>query len=167
MRLLLCRHAHAVDPSETADDRVRWLTAHGRETARKVGAMLAHAGDTPSRVLTSPLVRAVQTAELIVAATGFGGPVEVEPSLAPDGRLSSLIERLTECGESATVLCVGHEPQMSAWTAELVGHASPRLAFEPACIACIEWDGLPERGAGRLAWFQRSRTLDRLRLDQP
>lgn len=167
MRLLICRHAHAVDPSETTDDRVRWLTAHGRQTAQKVGAMLTRSGDVPSLVLTSPLVRAVQTAELIVGATGFAGPVEVEPSLSPEGRLSSLIARLTERGEEGTVLCVGHEPQMSAWTAALTGHAPLPAAFEPACISCIEWDGPPELGTGRLAWFQRSRTLDRIQLDQP
>lgn len=167
MRLLICRHAHAVDPSQTTDDRVRWLTAHGRDTAQKVGDLLARSGDVPALVLTSPLVRAVQTAELIVAATGVAGPVEVERSLAPEGRLSSLIDRLTERGEAGTVLCVGHEPQMSAWTAALTGHASLPVAFEPACIACIEWDGPPELGTGRLAWFQRSRTLDRIRFDQP
>ena len=69
MRLLLMRHGAAVDPTVAGDDHRRWLTEVGREQLREQGARLTARGLTPGAVLSSPLVRAVQTAELIVSLT--------------------------------------------------------------------------------------------------
>src|SRR5262249_9528193 len=71
MKVLLIRHTHAVDGDEALDDEARWLTAKGRTLARAVGARLRDDEIVPDAIVTSPLVRAVQTAELVARGLKF------------------------------------------------------------------------------------------------
>lgn len=116
-RVLLMRHGEAVDASVTLSDDARYLTPRGRRVSRAVAAWLA-ANERPSQIVTSPLVRATQTAEIVAAALGAES-VTVSRALAT-GDLRALQAAVRE-GPEASVLFVGHEPTLSAWVEALTG----------------------------------------------
>jgi phosphohistidine phosphatase len=118
VRLFLVRHAEAA--SGEPDD-LRPLTNAGRETARDVGARLA--AERPEAVLSSPLLRARETAAAIAEAAGL--EAEADERLAPGATADDL--RSATSGRGATVVAVGHQPDCSeivfALTGEEVGFA--------------------------------------------
>src|ERR671934_2309246 len=101
MHLLIVRHAEAApgDP-----DALRPLTADGREHARELGRRLRDRGVAPDAVITSPLLRARQTA----AALGLGEP-EIDERLAP-GATPEDVRAVAEERGGGTVVVVGHQP---------------------------------------------------------
>ena len=119
MKVLLIRHAHAVDQDDRIDDEARWLTAKGRALARAVGERLRDDEIAVDAIFSSPLVRAVQTAELVARGLKFHGLVEVVPALAPAGSVRRAAQELD--GRGDLVVAVGHEPGISALAAHLVG----------------------------------------------
>ncbi len=119
MKVLLIRHTHAVDGDEGIDDEARWLTAKGRALARQVGERLRDDEIEPDLIVTSPLVRAVQTAELVARGLKHRGVVEVVPALAPDGSVRRAAADLE--ARAGLVAAVSHEPAISALAAHLVG----------------------------------------------
>ncbi len=121
MQVFLIRHAAAVDETLTLRDPHRHLTPHGRTQARALGDRLRWHDCTPTHVWSSPLVRAVQTAELVVAGIGEPVAIEVVPDLAPDGNARDLVAALAKLPAAAHVLLVGHEPALSGIGIVLVG----------------------------------------------
>jgi phosphohistidine phosphatase len=126
MRLLIVRHAEAASGSP---DELRPLTPEGREHARAVGARLRKEGFAADAVLSSPLLRARQTAE----ALRLGAP-EVDDRLAPGA--SPLDLRDAAAGRGETVVVVGHQPDCSKAVAALSGGEEP--AFPPCAHALVE-----------------------------
>ncbi len=131
MRVYLCRHAKA---TQDEPDEARELTREGRDQARALGAALAALPHPPRLVLTSPLVRARQTAEAIGDATG--ATVRTEEALAPGATAASLIDALA--GEDGPVATVGHQPDCSEIAYALTGRDP---GFPVAGMAELELDG--------------------------
>jgi phosphohistidine phosphatase len=124
MKVVLIRHAHAIDPDPSRDaigDGARWLTEKGRTVARRVGERLREEGWAPAAFVTSPLVRAVQTAELVARGLKYRGTIEVVPALGTDGSLRAAAAALEERG--VLVAAVGHEPAISALASQLAGRS--------------------------------------------
>ncbi|HUS27829.1 MAG TPA: phosphohistidine phosphatase SixA [Kofleriaceae bacterium] len=121
MDVFLIRHAEAIDETLELRDPMRHLTAHGREQAVALGDRLRWHDCTPTHIWTSPLVRAVQTAELVAAGLASKISVEVVPALAPDGELRSVVAMVKALAADANVVLVGHEPGLSGIGALLVG----------------------------------------------
>jgi len=148
MRLLLMRHGSAVDPSVAGDDHRRWLTEDGRERVRAQCGRLAELRYTPDVILSSPLVRAVQTAELVASGSTASPAVrvasELHPSLGTTGDVTDALAQL----EEETVLCVGHEPSIRVLASHLAGAALP--VFRTGMIVAVQWE--PGRG-GRCEWW--------------
>ena len=95
MRILLVRHGQAVEEAPGLGDTGRWLTQKGRKLTRKVARWLAKGGKRrPARIWTSPLVRAVETAEILAAEAGYRGEVEACAELSPGRDPGDLIRRL-------------------------------------------------------------------------
>lgn len=116
MRILLVRHAEAVHERGTLDDAARWLSEHGRMQARDVASQVHARGLAPARIVTSPRVRAVQTAELFAAALGFAGEVEALPSLSytvPAERAADELEALSATQADAVLAAFGHMPTLA------------------------------------------------------
>lgn len=155
MQVILVRHADAAPETLTQRDPHRHLTPEGRAQARALGRRLARAGWPVVRVLSSPLVRAVQTAELVAAALSEERTVEVLVCLAPDGNYHEVEAALRTCertvaGEGAVIL-VGHEPSLSAIGEMLVhGELTPLEKAQAVRIAGgaeqarVAWDSQPE-----------------------
>jgi phosphohistidine phosphatase len=145
MQVVLIRHAESVGETIELRDPYRHLTQHGREQARALGVRLRDVV-TPTRVWTSPLVRAVQTAELVRPDLWIEG----FPPLMPDGNAHQVIDAIKALGE-AVVMLVGHEPSLSGIGALLVGDPSfAGLAKAEAVYiagggvrARILWSGTP------------------------
>jgi phosphohistidine phosphatase len=126
MRLLIVRHAEA---SPGSPDELRPLTPEGREHARRLGDTLRAEGLTPDAVLSSPLLRAQETAR----ALAFGEPV-VDERLAPGATAAGIRAAAAERG--GTVVVVGHQPDCSRAVAELGRRDEPR--FPPCAYALVE-----------------------------
>ncbi len=137
MKLYVMRHGAAEDQSDSGADGDRALTAAGRERVRAVGEALVTAGEQPAHIVTSPLVRAVQTAEIVALATRLGerdGTVEVRRAVAPGGDAVRLVHQLASEGRKRVML-VGHEPDLSALVASLVGRFG--RSFEKAMVVGV------------------------------
>ena len=126
MRLVLVRHAEAApgDP-----DELRTLTPEGHEQARNLGDRLRTQGVIPDVVLSSPLLRARQTA----AGLGFGKPEPID-ALAPGATADDVRKAIRGRGE--TVAVVGHQPDCGRITASLRGGEEP--SFPPAGAQIID-----------------------------
>lgn len=149
MRVYLMRHGIAADGY--AVDEHRPLTLEGRRKAREIAALWASSGEPrPERWIVSPLVRAVQTCEIVVDAFGVEGPVEVSGDLTPDSRVSVAAELVD--GHFGEVLAlVGHQPLIGSLAAFLLGLRSVPAAVQPGAVLAID---LPEEEGEEpaLAW---------------
>ena len=123
MHVFLIRHAEAIDETLELRDPSRHLTPRGRAQATSLGDRLRWHDCAPTHVWTSPLVRAVQTAELVRIGLGSNVAVEVAPALAPGEPPRAVVAALDRLPADACVVVVGHEPGLSALGALLVGRA--------------------------------------------
>jgi phosphohistidine phosphatase len=129
VRLVIVRHAEAASGEP---DELRPLTAAGRDTARVLGKRLADDGLVPDAVLTSPLLRARETAQELARPAGL----EPEPDerLAPGATAEAVRAAAEERGQ--TVIVVGHQPDCSRIAAALSGGEEP--AFPPGGMLALE-----------------------------
>ncbi len=139
MRIYLVRHGDAVPEEDAGSDRDRWLSPKGREGARVLGRLLRDQRVEPDVILSSPLPRAVQTAELLAQSLDYIGIVTslrcLEPSAQPRVAATEIMAR------GAAVIVVSHEPAISSLGAYLLGRpAFPQ--FRTAQCCAIE-DGKP------------------------
>ena len=121
MQVFLIRHAEAIQETLVVRDRHRYLTPEGRRQARALGDRLRWHDCVPTHIWSSPLVRAIQTAELVASGLACGLPVEAVPALAPGDDARTLDARLSALPAAAVVVVVGHEPILSLLGTRLVG----------------------------------------------
>jgi len=162
MELYVIRHAWAADRDDPRwpDDAQRPLTDAGCERFARMMAKLAKGGFQPEAVATSPLARCRQTAD-IVAATVSGRPrVSVVDALEPGSDLQALLTWTAEhAGDCAAVAWVGHAPDVSFLTAELIGERGAAIRFAKGTVAAIDFPGLPRRADGELRWLVTAKVL--------
>ena len=150
LQLYLLRHADAGDPMAwPGDDAERPLSAKGKRQARRLGSLLADIGWKPDVILTSPKVRAAQTARLV------GRAVDVTPDdearLASGFELSDVGSILDAHPDARRVVLVGHDPDFSSVASTLTGAA---IELRKGAIARIDLaDGSPAAGQGALRWL--------------
>jgi phosphohistidine phosphatase len=164
MRLLFIRHAIAV-PADSfqGPDADRPLTDVGKQRFRRVAARLAQFAPRPAAILSSPLRRARETADLAARAWPKT-KVTLVPALA-DGDWPSACEALVGFSRDDTVVLVGHEGWISAITARLLGcKRAGALAYRKGGVALLDIED-PASDKGTLLWFIPPRVL--LRLDAP
>jgi phosphohistidine phosphatase len=126
MRLFLARHAKA-EPGHP--DELRPLTQKGREQARALGERLVP--ERPDVVLTSPLLRARETAEAVARATG--AELRIEERLAPGATAELVVEAIAGLGD--VVVTVGHQPDCSEIAAAL---GAGEVAFKPGAVLGLD-----------------------------
>ena len=160
MKLYLLRHATAVDIASS--DAERELTREGREEARIVGAALAELDVKLSRILSSPLLRARQTAEIAAKALKFPGDVEFLEELANNTTTTALLKALKPFASADEIMLVGHMPALSEHLAALIGAESAQaFPLGKASVACVELEQL-RVGTGQLRWLMRQKQLREL-----
>jgi phosphohistidine phosphatase len=157
--LYLIRHALAEDRSdEWPDDAKRPLTEKGAARMREVVGGLAALEPQIEDVLTSPLVRAKQTADLLLEGLKPAPRLSIVPALAPGGSPAQVAEALSGHVGAEALALVGHEPGLGELAAWLVGAKTP-FAFKKGGVCRIDVQKLPPGGGGQLVWFATPKML--------
>lgn len=154
MEILVIRHGQAVDDAPGLGDVGRWLTGRGRKLTRRVAKWLAkNKARRPAAIWTSPLVRSVQTAEIIAEAAELTDEVSVVAELSPSRDTAELLRLLSSHQGAQPLALVGHEPSLSTLVASLlgdVGCAGLNAGLKKSGVVAISWDG---RGPGVLRFI--------------
>jgi phosphohistidine phosphatase len=138
-RLFLVRHEDA-EPGYAIPDAHRGLTAIGRARMRKTAELFAAREGVVDAILTSPLVRAVQTAEILARGLGHDEPILARGVIADPPSADAFLAVADEVEGARRIAIVGHEPTLSHIAAEVVGKPGLPFSFEKGMIAVIEWD---------------------------
>jgi phosphohistidine phosphatase len=161
--LYLVRHGVAEERGEAwPDDAKRPLTDEGMSRLRKVTRGLAELGVSLDAILTSPLVRARQTADILAAGLDPTPVVVTVDALAPGGAYAALVAELGKHARRTRVALVGHEPGIGELAARLIGSRHP-IEFKKGAVCRIDLDELPPNGPGDLRWLLPPKILRRLR----
>jgi phosphohistidine phosphatase len=148
-QLYLLRHADAGDPGAwRGDDAVRPLSGKGRRQAQRLGSLLAALGFEPDAILTSPKLRAAETAELVAAA--LGKKVEVDDRLGAGFGPESLAAIVAGVDGARRIVLVGHDPDFSDVLSRLVG---AEIAMKKGALARVDLTGGIGPGSGVLRWL--------------
>jgi phosphohistidine phosphatase len=152
-RLYVVRHAIAEERGdEYPDDSLRPLSSKGVERFEKVARGLRALDVSIDRILSSPFVRARQTADILCKAVdGHPQIVEVR-ALLPDGSWEEVCGALETCRGLSSIALVGHEPSIGKIAARLAGARAP-LEFKKGAICRVDVETLPPAGPGSLRWF--------------
>jgi phosphohistidine phosphatase len=160
MELFFMRHAEAERRERYSNDHQRPLTEQGRQTQCLVARALVSVLQPLHHLLSSPLVRARQTADIVAAALRFAGPVEETAVLGTDCTAGAMLHLLQGYTRDTRILCVGHEPDMSRLSAIFLdGKGHSTIAFQPGAIIGLAFQGHPEPGQGTLRLFLRPTDL--------
>jgi phosphohistidine phosphatase len=164
--IYLMRHGIAadLDAQGGADDAQRPLTPDGRLKLRAVAKGLQRIGVELDWIVSSPLLRAVETADVIAEELPSGAARDTSEALSP-GHVSApkVTTFLAEHPERKRVLLAGHEPSLSQLASELVGAAhTANFAFKKGGCCLIELDRVPAKTPGRLIWWLTPRLLRKL-----
>jgi phosphohistidine phosphatase len=165
MDLLIIRHAIAFDRDRNRwrDDRERPLSPAGIRRARRAAAGLKKLLETPDQLLTSPLVRARQTARILSEVAGWPQAQEA-PELSPGESSQALLARLTR-NTGQLVAVVGHQPGLGHLLAACLigGGASLPIEMKKHAVACVSFEGKIQAGHAALKWLATPRMLRALR----
>jgi phosphohistidine phosphatase len=161
--LYLIRHGLAEDHSDAwPDDSKRPLTEEGMARLRKIARSLARLDVSLDVVLTSPLVRTRQTAEIIAAAFEPRPALVAVEALAPGGNQQAVLAELEKQTRKTRIGLVGHEPGIGELAAKLIGLRHP-LEFKKGAVCRIDLSALPATGPASLRWFATPGILRNLR----
>lgn len=165
MLLILMRHAEAGKSGlrRYSDDDLRPLSSTGKKTQRAMTRALKRMKIKPDRILTSPRLRARQTAEITAKGLGLAKMVSEDAALGDRYSLKAALTLLTRCKPDGTVLCIGHEPDLSELAKALLGADFP-MKFDKSAVMGIGFNRRAARGAGTLLYFYRPQDLLRLSL---
>lgn len=151
--LYLIRHGVAEARGDAwPDDTKRPLSDAGISRMRKATRGLDELGVACDVVLTSPLVRARQTAEIVSAGLDGHPPIVVVEALAPGGSYTALMADIGEHAKRRHIALVGHEPGIGELAARLIGSRHP-IEFKKGAVCRIDLDEIPPSGPGHLRWL--------------
>ncbi len=148
MKLFFLRHGIAEDASDGLRDYDRALTDEGRAQLERTAHALLRLGIKPDVILTSPLVRAKQTAAIVGPALDV--PFEEANELQPGCLLDDLL-RLLSRYPLETIMLVGHQPDLASMAARLINADERGLVLKKGGLIRVEITGRPQAGRGRLS----------------
>jgi phosphohistidine phosphatase len=164
MDLLVVRHSDAGDAKEFArtgqPDDLRPLSDKGRKQMQRAASALRRIVPQCDRVFSSPLKRAVETAEILCSAFGLPAP-ETTRTLIPGGDLRDFEQWAAGVGKSQCVAVVGHEPHLSTLVTWLMTATNEsRIVMKKGGACLVEFAGPARAGEGELRWLLGPRELD-------
>jgi phosphohistidine phosphatase len=162
--LCIMRHGPAgARGTAVEEDFKRPLTPQGKTKVEEIARGLLRLGFEADWIVTSPLLRAAETAEMVADAFPPGVPMDFSEGLKPGAAPETLIDFLARHLERRRVLVVGHEPDLSQMAARLVGagrHAN--LGFKKGGCCLIRFTEFPPKSPGELVWWLTPRILRKL-----
>jgi phosphohistidine phosphatase len=141
MNLYLMRHANAGIPRESAKlDAKRGLVKEGKEQCMLMGRILGALKVQPDVILSSPLKRALQTAQFVGNELGYEGKVEISEALAPDADFSAFHAMLEDYADRQELLVVGHNPNLFKFIGRLItaNGSGAGVRMRKGCVARID-----------------------------
>jgi phosphohistidine phosphatase len=160
MRVYLLRHAIAVDRGSAGvvdDDRP--LTEEGKEKMSKAAKGMATLIPEIDVILTSPLIRAHDTAKIAARALRVEQKVQVCKELSAGGSIKNLMTYLSKYRSLNNMMLVGHQPDLGFIASMLLGSESSIIEFKKGSLCCIEVSTLPPRTKGTLIWHLQPKHL--------
>jgi phosphohistidine phosphatase len=152
MELYLLRHGIAADRG-AGDDAQRALTAAGRPKLRQVLERAARVKVSPSLILSSPYLRAVETAGMAAKILPYRKKIVQTEALLPEAAPDAFWEEIRARRHEGAILAAGHEPMLSATVAYLMGAPTMRIDMKKGALARIDLDGFGPRPQGVLRWL--------------
>ena len=159
LELYLIRHGIAAERGEEyPDDSKRPLTSGGISRLRKEARALEDLKVGFDHIITSPLVRTRQTADVFAETLKSKPSISTSDALAPAGAPTAVIQELAKHMRKGRIAIVGHEPNLGELAARLIGARNP-LEFKKGAICRIDFEIFPPKGTGHLRWFVTPRML--------
>jgi phosphohistidine phosphatase len=152
MNLYLLRHGIAEDHPAQGGDAERQLTDEGREKLSSVLRRAAKGGLRPDRILTSPYIRALQTAQLAAKILAAPDPIE-SPALVPHGDPRTVWNEVRANRDAGELLLSGHEPLLSQTASYLLDAPALKVDMKKAALVAIEIESLRGDPRGVLKWM--------------
>lgn len=137
MKLFILRHAEAIDAVDAASsmpDDWRYLTGKGRKTAEAFGRRMEKLAGTGLVIVSSPLVRAVQTAQIVADRIGRKCKVEINGMLRSGVDVADIVDFLQNLSSSENIMLVGHEPQLGELATVLLKSETALQLKKNGCI---------------------------------
>lgn len=155
MKLYLMRHADALPVGGTISrDADRMLSVHGEEAAALMGRALMRVDPNIDIIITSPLVRAVQTGEIVGREAGTPPVFHTTEHLAPGYRPKALVEELIALSGGGNIVAIGHQPDLGLFASYLIADSpDAAISFETGAIAAIKVNAALKPVRGNLRWL--------------
>ena len=155
MELVFLRHGVAADQADwKGNDADRPLTEEGSARTKDVVRGLRAMKIRPDVILSSPLLRARETAEIARKGLLADAKVEVVDELESAASPDRLLARLADLADKPLVLCVGHEPHISTTISAMIsGKTAASVEVKKASACAIRFSGIPKSGSGTLLWL--------------
>jgi phosphohistidine phosphatase len=153
MQVYLLRHGISEDEREGLDDASRALTAEGRKKLRQVLRAAVKAEVMPSLIVSSPLKRAVETADIAKSILGYHGKVLQSMALLPGATPEQAWKELRLHHEQSAVLLVGHNPLFSDLARYLLNSPHLRIDFKKGAMMRLDIEHITTQPSGVLRWY--------------
>ncbi|MEW6720796.1 MAG: phosphohistidine phosphatase SixA [Thermodesulfobacteriota bacterium] len=153
MKVYLVRHADAIPAAPVLPDASRHLSADGRASFRETARRLMDDGVRPSLILSSPLVRALQTADILAERLEYEGEVSSSLLLGPGFDLEKMNEILLSFPGETEIALVGHEPDIGRIVARLLGRPGG-FAMPKGGVAAFSFPDSGKRDKGTFVWLR-------------
>ncbi|HVA24968.1 MAG TPA: histidine phosphatase family protein [Chloroflexota bacterium] len=161
MKLYVMRHGPAEDRGHGVAEFDRQLTPKGRDQTAAAARGLARLGLNASQIISSPLLRCLETAELAAAALASGQPPEPVDALAAGASPGAILQAIRYRPDG--LLLVGHDPDLSQLVSYLLSsEPAPFIDFSKGGVVALESNGAPQAGSCRLLWYLRRKQLAQL-----
>ncbi len=160
MIVYILRHAIAVEkgtPGYHNDDRP--LTDDGKDKMAKAAKGIANLVSDVDVIMSSPLVRAYDSAKIAARALGAEQKLEVCTNLLPGSSLKGLLTYMGKFKNLNGVMIVGHEPDLGYFASALLGSDDAIIEFKKGSLCAIEVSTLPPRAKGKLIWHLQPKQL--------
>ncbi len=153
MELYLFRHGIAEDAKPGRPDATRALTDDGRKKVAEVVKAARRAGVEPSLIVSSPYVRAVETARIAAEVFEHKGDVVRTEALVPHGSPEKVWAELRDYREETAILLAGHEPLLSHLVSFLLASPALRVEMKKAAMVRIDIETFGAMPHGTLRWM--------------
>jgi phosphohistidine phosphatase len=161
MKLYIVRHGIAVPyTSFGISEEDRPLTPEGVDKMKRTAKGLHALGATPELVLSSPLPRALQTAEIVLAACGENIPLKLLPALVPGGNRTEIYHELGKHASLESIMLVGHQPSLGQIACDIAfGNPDNYLELKKGGACALQLESVKPRPRGSLIWLMTSSIL--------
>jgi phosphohistidine phosphatase len=163
MNLYLLRHGIAEEGQAGANDANRALTAEGRRKLRQVLTAACDAKVSLDLILSSPLKRALQTAEVARKTLKYKGDIVKTKSLEPGASVQQVWDEIRDHRDKSFLMMVGHNPLFSQLAAYLLGSPDIQVDFKKGGLMKISFEHFPPVPCGVLCWYITAKAVSKLR----